>query len=400
MSSATSLHESAAQMLRVMASTACTGAASSAASRRPCRDRCALPVDSTCRTLAGRAAAGAWRHDEARRRPSRRRVPHVRFAPYPGAVSELMQQSPTSSEVDEAVAAIYRDGIVGRKGAFPPGWADEMREDIEVAFADARTRERGAVGRGPARWYVAIHPEQMRGFVDLVSHPWLTAVCEAVLGPDYEVVELGFDIPFAGAKDQPWHRDFASPEVTWRDRRLTSLAFNLTAVDTTEDMGPFEVAVGTQFERGEDFAHGMFPDRSEFPRFAALGSEEDAAARRHVGPLGADGPPGTANRSEKSRPVLDPRRGRPRREPRGPARHDHHAGVRGLAAARGAPPPGRPGGRPARAHRPDAPHRGPRHGRGLLEPAPQRGGSAQACSSPSTRSMRARLPRTVSTESK
>ena len=215
-----------------------------------------------------------------------------------------MQQAPTSSEVDEAVAAIYRDGIVGRKGAFPPGWADTMREDIEVAFADARTRERGAVGRGPARWYVAIHPEQLRGFVDLVSHPWLTAVCEAVLGPDYEVVELGFDIPFAGAKDQPWHRDFASPEETWRDRRLTSLAFNLTAVDTTEDMGPFEVAVGTQFERGEDFLHGMFPDRSEFPRFAELGQKKmpqrgDMSARSALTVHR-----GTANRSEKSRPVL------------------------------------------------------------------------------------------------
>ncbi len=215
---------------------------------------------------------------------------------------QTQQQAP--QEIDEAVAAIYRDGIVGRKGAFPPGWVDQVREDIEAAYAEARTRERGAVGRGPARWYVAIHPEQLRGFVDLVSHPWFTAVCEAVLGPGYEVVELGFDIPFAGAKDQPWHRDFSSPEVTWRDRRITSLAFNLTAVDTTEDMGPFEVAVGTQFERGEDFAHGMFPDRSEFPRFAALGQKKmpqrgDISARSALTVHR-----GTANRSERSRPVL------------------------------------------------------------------------------------------------
>lgn len=217
---------------------------------------------------------------------------------------DTLQQTPTAAEVDEAVAALHRDGIVGRKGAFTPEWSDRMREDIEVAFTDARTRERGAVGRGPARWYVAIHPEQLRGFVDLVTHPWLTAVCEAVLGPDYEVVELGFDIPFAGAKDQPWHRDFAAPPETYRDRRLTSLAFNLTGVDTTADMGPFEIAVGTQFERGEDFLHGMFPDRSEFPRFAGLGVTKmpqrgDMSARSALTVHR-----GTANRSETSRPVL------------------------------------------------------------------------------------------------
>src|SRR3712207_7225959 len=45
----------------------------------------------------------------------------------------------------------------------------------------------------------------------------------------------------AGAQNQPWHRDFPSPPETYEGRRLTSLAFNLTAVDTAEDMGPFEI---------------------------------------------------------------------------------------------------------------------------------------------------------------
>ena len=124
--------------------------------------------------------------------------------------------------------AIYTDGITALRGAFSVAWADAMREDIEAAFAEARSRPNGAVGRGPHRYYVEIHPEQMRGFVDLVTHPWVTAVCEAVLGPDYEIVELGFDVPLAGAVNQPWHRDFPMPETTRTDRRLNSLAFNLT----------------------------------------------------------------------------------------------------------------------------------------------------------------------------
>jgi hypothetical protein len=141
-----------------------------------------------------------------------------------------------------------------------------MREDIEAAFEDAISREGGAVGRGPQRYYVEIHPEQLRGFVDLVTHPWVTGICHQVLGPDYEVVEIGFDVPFAGAQNQPWHRDFPSPEETYEGHRLTSLAFNLTAVDTTQDMGPFEIAEGTQWEPGLDFEHGMFPAESEWPR--------------------------------------------------------------------------------------------------------------------------------------
>jgi hypothetical protein len=88
--------------------------------------------------------------------------------------------------------------------------------------------------------------------VDLVTHPWVTAVSEAVLGPEYEIVEIGFDIPFPGAVNQPWHPDLPSPEETYEARRLTSLAFNLTGVDTIPAMGPFEIAVGTQWEAGTD----------------------------------------------------------------------------------------------------------------------------------------------------
>jgi hypothetical protein len=191
--------------------------------------------------------------------------------------------------------ALMTDGITALKGAFSAEWADRMREDIEAAFDEAIGREGGAVGRGPNRYYVEIHPEQLRGFVDIVSHPWFRAVCETVLGPDYKVLELGFDVPFAGAQNQPWHRDFPSPQDTYEGRRLTSLAFNLTAVDT---------AVGTQFEAGLDWHHQMFPPKSEYPRFESLAVRKypqrgDISARSALTVHR-----GTRNESQKSRPVL------------------------------------------------------------------------------------------------
>jgi hypothetical protein len=207
-------------------------------------------------------------------------------------------------DVDEISRGLYTDGIIALKGAFDPTWADTMREDIEVAFDDAITRPGGAVGRGPKRYYVELHPEQLRGFVDLVTHPWVEAVSEAILGPDYEIVEIGFDVPFPGAVNQPWHRDFPSPEDTYSGHRLTSLAFNLTGVDTVQEMGPFEIAPGTQWEQGGDWDHQMFPPQEEWPRFASLAQQKmpqrgDISARSALTIHR-----GTANVSTQSRPVL------------------------------------------------------------------------------------------------
>ena len=206
-------------------------------------------------------------------------------------------------DVAAIMGGIYGDGIIARKGAFTKEWVGRLKEDIEILFAEARARPGGALERGPQRYYVEVHPERIRGFVELVTHPWVTAVCRAVLGPDYKVVEAGFDIPFPGAMHQPWHRDFASPEATLVGRRLNSLAFNITTVDVTEEIGPFEIAPGTQWD---DLAGGdlMFPDKSLYPRY-------EARAQRklpQVGDISARSAltihRGTANRSQLSRPVF------------------------------------------------------------------------------------------------
>ena len=181
-----------------------------------------------------------------------------------------MAKTNAEPELEADVATLMRDGVVGRKGALPRSWAEAMREDVTTAFWEAIQRPGGAVSRGPRRWYVEIHPQNLRGFVDLVTHPWLTSMCEAVLGPRYEIVEIGFDTPFQGAKNQPWHRDFPSPHDTWAERRITSLAFNLTGVDVTPDMGPFEVAPGTQYQDGRAWNHEMFPPKEAWAPFAEI----------------------------------------------------------------------------------------------------------------------------------
>lgn len=163
--------------------------------------------------------------------------------------------------------ALIRDGITALKDGFSREWVERLREDMMTAFWEAIQRPGGAVARGPRRWYVEVHPEAISGFVDLAAHPWVCSMCEAILGPDYEIVEIGLDVPFQGAKDQPWHRDFPSPPDSYERHRITSLAFNLTGVDVTPDMGPLEVAHGTQWHDGRQWPDQMFPPRELWPDF-------------------------------------------------------------------------------------------------------------------------------------
>lgn len=217
-------------------------------------------------------------------------------------MTEIVQTVPL--EPADIMRGLYGDGIIALRAAFGTAFADRLREDIEQLFEEVRGIPGGALPRGPERFYVEVQPERVRGFVEIATHPWFVTVCETVLGPDYRIVEVGFDIPFPGAADQPWHRDFAVPEATSRGRRLNSLAFNLTAVDTIPEMGPFEIAPGTQWDMFEGDAKGMFPPRELWPRYEARAAAKlpmrgDISARSALTIHR-----GTANRSDRARPVL------------------------------------------------------------------------------------------------
>jgi hypothetical protein len=69
-------------------------------------------------------------------------------------------------------------------------------------------------------------------------------------------------------------------------------------------MGPFEIAQGTQWDRGEEFDHEMFPPKSFYGRY------EERAVRKYpqMGDISARSAltihRGTINHSQKARPVL------------------------------------------------------------------------------------------------
>ena len=212
--------------------------------------------------------------------------------------------------------AIYRDGIVTLKGALPLEWADGVLADFEVLYGEAERRDlgsgdgsaRGRVARGPGddarRYYLAVHPERVGGFRDLVTHPLVDAVCRKVLGDDYQYVEVGFDVALPGAVRQPLHRDFPTPEETLATGRLSSLAINASCVDVTPDMGPLEIAPGSHFDDSAELEHGgMRVPKELYGRYdrieQRLGRRGDVSVR-----TGLTIHRGTPNTSSRRRPVM------------------------------------------------------------------------------------------------
>jgi ectoine hydroxylase-related dioxygenase (phytanoyl-CoA dioxygenase family) len=207
-------------------------------------------------------------------------------------------------DVAAIMGGLYGDGIIGLQSAFSAVFADSLCTQVLAHFDEARGVPDGAVPRGPNRWYVELQPERLDGFVEIAGHPWFVAVCEAVLGTDYKIVELGFDLPLPSAADQPWHRDFPADPKPSTGHRLSSLAFNMTLVDTRPEHGPFEIAPGTQWDDITGAKAGMFPAPDKWDRYRALAVQKlpqrgDISAR-----TGLTIHRGTANRSHQPRPVL------------------------------------------------------------------------------------------------
>lgn len=209
---------------------------------------------------------------------------------------------------DHDVAAIlgglYGDGIIALRYAFSATFVEALHRRCLALYDEAARIAGGVVPRGPNRWYLELQPERVDGFVEIAAHPWFVAVSRAVLGGDYKIVEFGLDIPLPGAADQPWHRDFPATPENASGHRLSSLAFNLSTVDTRPEHGPLEIAPGTQWDDISGAKAGMFPATDKWHRYRSLATRKlpqrgDISAR-----TGLTMHRGTANVSNEPRPVL------------------------------------------------------------------------------------------------
>lgn len=169
--------------------------------------------------------------------------------------------APRTFDLDQVVTTLTDDGIAGMPGAYSEEFvARANRECIEHA-AYAYSYSGGTANRGRNRRYFAFHPEETSMAVEMLSHPWFVAVCERVLGPDYQIAEYACDVSWPGALHQKWHRDFPTEIGMDADGQLLALAFNLPTVATTDVNGPLELIHGTHRDSIET-SDQMFPDEA------------------------------------------------------------------------------------------------------------------------------------------
>ena len=181
----------------------------------------------------------------------------------------VTQAPPTgvAEQAAEIESQVHRDGIAVVRGAFEPAWADRLDVDLAREFVAALRTPGGVAARGWNRFYFEPYAERVPAVLDLVRHPTIRALSERMFGPDWQVVEVGCDIPLPGAENQPWHRDFPMPRATREEGRLTSIAVNASAVDVVD--GPFQGVLGTHLDPGEDFEGDMFPPDERAPEYDA-----------------------------------------------------------------------------------------------------------------------------------
>lgn len=216
-----------------------------------------------------------------------------------------VSHAPAPLDVAEIQAKVNADGIAPLPGAFAPEWAERLHEECLRLHEAASSYESGRVARGRNRWYFAVHPEQLSGITDLLTHPWFAEICETMLGPGYQVAETAFDVSFPGSRYQPWHRDFRRHVGMRPDGSICALAFNIPTVDVVDEMGPFEMVVGTQNDEIET-DDGMFPPPEQQERYEA--DERRRLMKPKRGGMSVRTPlaihRGTPNVSEWDRPVM------------------------------------------------------------------------------------------------
>jgi hypothetical protein len=224
---------------------------------------------------------------------------------------------------DELVATLTTDGIIGLKGAFEPAWADRLNEDVLAAFEEARSREGGAIVE-PQRWYVEIPGADPR-----LRRPRLAPVARADRDRGARRTTRSSRSASTSRSPAPWTSPgtrLPDAEETRREGRLTSLAVNVTCVDTTTRWAASRSPPATQYRRQSPESPTAVPAPG---RSTATSSGSDA--RRHGAGRHSSAPPDNhRGRTEPShgRPAgAGLRSGRPERESKASSTREGHRGV-------------------------------------------------------------------------
>lgn len=191
------------------------------------------------------------------------------------------------ADYTRAAREIYTDGLAVGKGALDLRLVQTLRTVAMRLYSDA-LHNGNAVLRGPDRYYFQIDLESL-GLnlgLALIRNAWFRGVSEAILGPEYRIVDLGIDVPGPGARNQPLHRDHKIPErffgLAPERHELIWLTFNVPLEPWTLQNAPLMYVPGTQFVMWDE--NTLRPPAADTERYKArakplLLEEGDLVAR-------------------------------------------------------------------------------------------------------------------------
>lgn len=169
-------------------------------------------------------------------------------------VAGSIERFGAGSDAADVVAAIDRDGAAIVEGLLSSSVVDRVNAEVEAAVADADPTSPMfnpvlEAFHGPQTRQVAGMAGISRTFaVDIMCHPLLLAICDAVLGPHCARYQLNIGHLLQrgpGADDQWLHRD----EAVWSDVPKPSpelqLASVIAFVDFTRDNGATRLVPGS-----------------------------------------------------------------------------------------------------------------------------------------------------------
>ncbi|KAJ6000472.1 phytanoyl- dioxygenase family protein [Penicillium waksmanii] len=167
--------------------------------------------------------------------------------------SELASKKLGSHNLQAAVEALHRDGIVAIKNAVNIAHLDKLNARMIPEAKDLYARPETHRNFGKNTGNIQQEPilEDDYIFDDVIANPWATEAIQCMLGPQSTVRFYSANTAFKATDRQPPHIDvtFDFPKVPF------GYCVNINLVDTTPENGATEVWLGSHLDTDKDILH-------------------------------------------------------------------------------------------------------------------------------------------------
>jgi ectoine hydroxylase-related dioxygenase (phytanoyl-CoA dioxygenase family) len=148
-------------------------------------------------------------------------------------------------DLDRLAEELNRDGVCIIRGLFSQDLIQAWATAFEQLFQQRKNQKGGLAPREQSRYYLTL--PWIAQFADpaVFANPVILGLLDRVFYQEYQLVQLGVDLPLQGSNYQETHRDFRPLFSDHIVTPLYALAVNFPLVEVTAKNGPFQMARGT-----------------------------------------------------------------------------------------------------------------------------------------------------------